>query len=152
DRRADIWAFGCVLYETLTGRRAFAGETVSDTLAKILERDPDMSIVPGSVPARVRELLQRCLAKDAKLRLRDIGDARIVLDEVLAARSPSGRLLAVDAAGDGVVRPRRPILAAVAGAAGLVVGALLWAALAPRGTRDEAPRCVTISTPRDLSV
>src|SRR5262249_25446427 len=66
--------------------------------------------------------------------------------------SPSGRLLAVDAAGDGVVRPRRPILAAVAGAAGLVVGALLWAALAPRGTRDEAPRCVTISTPRDLSV
>jgi len=84
DRRADIWAFGCVLYEMLTGRQAFTGETVTDTLASIIKEEPDWSSLPAATPMRVRVLLQRCLQKDPRLRLRDIGDARISLDEVIA--------------------------------------------------------------------
>src|SRR5271167_2864918 len=90
DRRADIWAFGCVLYEMLTGKMAFSGETVSDTLAAVIRADPDWTLLPSSTPIRVRVLLQRCLQKDPKQRLRDIGDARISIDEVLAgAPEPS---------------------------------------------------------------
>ena len=77
DKRTDIWAFGCVLYEMLTGRRAFAGETVSDTIAAILERDPDWSVLPETTPPTIRRLLQRCLEKDPKRRLRDIGDGQL---------------------------------------------------------------------------
>ena len=80
DKRADIWAFGCVLYEMLTGHVAFVGETVSDTIGKILEREPDWSALPAATPAPIRRLLLRCLAKDPKQRLRDIGDARIEID------------------------------------------------------------------------
>ncbi len=95
DRRADIWAFGCVLYEMLTGKMAFGGEVVTETLAAILKNDPDWSQLPAATPMRIRVLLQRCLQKDPKQRLRDIGDARISLDEVIAgapdnAASPPG--------------------------------------------------------------
>jgi Tol biopolymer transport system component len=83
DRRADIWAFGCVFYEMLTGKMAFCGETVTDTLAAVIKEEPDWSRLPAATPTRVRVLLQRCLQKDPKQRLRDIGDARISLDEVL---------------------------------------------------------------------
>jgi eukaryotic-like serine/threonine-protein kinase len=90
DRRADIWAFGCVLYEMLTGKMAFRGESVTDTLAAVIRAEPDWSQLPAATPIRVRVLLQRCLQKDPKQRLRDIGDARISLDEVLAgAPEPS---------------------------------------------------------------
>jgi serine/threonine-protein kinase len=89
DRRTDIWAFGCVLYEMLTGKMAFSGETVTDTLAAVIRADPDWSQLPTATPMRVRVLLQRCLQKDAKQRLRDIGDARISLDEVLSG-APEG--------------------------------------------------------------
>jgi Tol biopolymer transport system component len=82
DKRSDIWAFGCVLYEMLAGRLAFVGETVSDTIARILEREPAWSALPASTPEAVRRLLVRCLAKDPKDRLRDIGDARIEIDAV----------------------------------------------------------------------
>jgi Tol biopolymer transport system component len=81
DRRTDIWSFGCVLYECLTGRQLYDGETVSDLIARILEREPDWSALPANVPPRVRELLRRCLRKDPKERLRDIGDARLELGE-----------------------------------------------------------------------
>jgi hypothetical protein len=84
DRRADIWAFGCVLYEMLTGKQAFTGETVTDTLASIIKEEPDWKLLPATTSMRVRVLLQRCLQKDPKQRLRDIGDARISLDEVLS--------------------------------------------------------------------
>jgi eukaryotic-like serine/threonine-protein kinase len=84
DRRADIWAFGCVLYEMLTGRQAFTGETVTDTLASIIKEEPDWKLLPSATPMRVRVLLQRCMQKDPKQRLRDIGDARISLDEVIS--------------------------------------------------------------------
>jgi eukaryotic-like serine/threonine-protein kinase len=84
DRRADIWAFGCVLYEMLTGKQTFTGETVTDTLAAVIRAEPDWEKLPAATPIRVRVLLQRCLQKDPKQRLRDIGDARISLGEVLS--------------------------------------------------------------------
>ncbi len=81
DKRTDIWAFGCVLYEMLTGRRAFPGETVSDTIAAILEREPNWQALPSATPDKVRALLRRCLQKDPYSRLRDIGDARLDIDD-----------------------------------------------------------------------
>jgi Tol biopolymer transport system component len=82
DKRTDIWAFGCVLYEMLTGRVTFAGDTVSDSIARILEREPDWSVLPATTPVSIRRLLLRCLAKDPKKRLRDIADVRIEIDAV----------------------------------------------------------------------
>jgi len=79
DRRADIWAFGVVLFEMLTGKRLFTGETVSDTLAAVLRQEIDWRALPAPTPPVVRELLERCIERDPKLRLRDIGDLRIVL-------------------------------------------------------------------------
>jgi Tol biopolymer transport system component/predicted Ser/Thr protein kinase len=75
DRRTDIWAFGCVLFEMLTGRPAFPGDTVSDTLSAVIGRDPDWTALPGETPPAVRALVMRCLEKDRRRRLRDIGDA-----------------------------------------------------------------------------
>ena len=85
DKRADIWAFGCVLYEMLTGRMAFPGETQSDTIVGILEHQPDWTALPAATPASVRRLLQRCLDKNARQRLRDIGDARSEIHEAMSA-------------------------------------------------------------------
>ena len=89
DKRADIWAFGCVLYEMLSGRVAFAGETVSDTIGKILEREPEWSALPATTPAAVVRLLRRCLEKDLKRRLRDIGDFSIEIDATDEALPPA---------------------------------------------------------------
>ncbi len=80
DRRADLWAFGCVLYEMLTGRRAFDGETPSDTVASVLRAEPDWSRLPPATPAPLRRLLRRCLEKDPDRRQRDAGDARLELE------------------------------------------------------------------------
>ena len=80
DKRTDIWAFGCVVYELLTGRRPFARDTMSDTIAAILERDVDFAALPSTTPPAITRLLQRCLEKDARRRLRDIGDARAELE------------------------------------------------------------------------
>jgi Tol biopolymer transport system component len=82
DKRADIWAVGCVLFEMLTGRAAFAGDTASDTIAKILEREPDWSALPSATPIAIRRLLFRCLIKDSKQRLRDVGDVRIEIEAI----------------------------------------------------------------------
>jgi Tol biopolymer transport system component len=84
DRRADIWAFGCVLYEMLTGKHAFDGETVTDILAAVVMKEPDLAALPTATPPRIRALLTRCLKKEAKQRLRDIGEARIALEEALS--------------------------------------------------------------------
>ena len=81
DKRTDIWAFGCVLYEMLTGRRAFDGDTVTDTLVRVLEREPEWTALPAATPEPVRKLLRRCLQKDPGRRVRDIGDVRLELDE-----------------------------------------------------------------------
>ncbi|HEV2063317.1 MAG TPA: serine/threonine-protein kinase, partial [Thermoanaerobaculia bacterium] len=85
DRRADIWAFGCVLFEMLSGKRAFPGDSVPDILLAILDREPDWNALPAATPERVRELLRRCLEKDPNRRLRDAGDARLELEAALAA-------------------------------------------------------------------
>src|SRR5579864_2661447 len=76
DKRTDIWAFGCLLYELLTGKRAFQGETLKDTIAAVLEREPDWQALPAKTPAKIRELLRQCLQKDAGRRLQTIADAR----------------------------------------------------------------------------
>ena len=81
DKRTDIWAFGCVLYQMLTGRLAFRGETVSDTIVAILERDADWTALPAGTPPAVRRLQERCLEKDSRRRLRDIGDVRHWLED-----------------------------------------------------------------------
>jgi WD40 repeat protein len=95
DRRADIWAFGCVLYEMLTGLGPFSGETTSDILACVIRAEPDWSAVPGSVPLRIRELLRRCLQKHPKQRLRDIGEAQVAIEEVLSGSSTAEASLGV---------------------------------------------------------
>jgi Tol biopolymer transport system component len=120
DKRTDIWAFGCVLYEMLTGRIAFKGDTVSDTIGAILRAEPEWDALPPATPAHVRLLLQRCLEKDPKRRLRDIGDARIELDQPDSrigaavvdpgAQRPSSGAVAIGAA-HGPSRRRRAYLA-----------------------------------------
>ncbi len=121
DRRADIWAFGCVLLEMLTGRSVFAGETISDTLASILKTDPSWEGLPRETPQRLRLLLLRCLQKNPRARLRDIGEARIALEEILSGAAEAGALPATIAA-----PPRRPwpwmILAAVSLLAAAALG------------------------------
>jgi serine/threonine protein kinase len=84
DKRTDIWAFGCVLYEMLTGRPPFGGETISDTLAAVLKQEPDWQALPADTPAGIRSLLRRCLNKDLVDRLHDIADARIEIQEAIA--------------------------------------------------------------------
>jgi serine/threonine protein kinase len=102
DKRTDIWAFGCCLYEALTGNLPFQGKTISDTLAKVLERDPDWEVLPEDTPQAVRVLLRKCLQKDSNRRLRDIGDARIDVFDLI---TESGRVEAV--AGEAETSPRR---------------------------------------------
>jgi len=85
DKRTDLWAFGCVLYELLTGKQAFHGEDVTDILAAVVRAEPDWNSLPEDIPATIRLLLRRCLQKDKTLRLRDAGDARIEIQEALTA-------------------------------------------------------------------
>jgi serine/threonine protein kinase len=88
DKRTDIWAFGCVLYEMLTGQRTFAGDDVSDTLAAVLRSEPDWNRLPANAPRSIRLLLRRCLQKDPKDRLQDIGDARIEIRDAQLKTDP----------------------------------------------------------------
>ena len=84
DRRCDIWAFGCVLYEMLTGRKTFDGETISDVLAAVLTKEPDWNTLPETTPLSIQKLIRRCLQKDQRQRLQAIGDARIAIEETLS--------------------------------------------------------------------
>jgi eukaryotic-like serine/threonine-protein kinase len=90
DRRTDLWSFGCVLFECLAGRAAFTGETASDLIARILEREPDWTALPAGTPARVREVVRRCLRKEAESRPRDIHDVRLELDDVARGGADPG--------------------------------------------------------------
>ena len=123
DKRADVWAFGAVLFEMLTGQRLFAGETVSDVLAAVLTREPDWATLPEATPPAVRRLIARCLDRDPRKRLRDVGEARVVLEAPLAAEAAS-------AASAG-----RPL----AGRVGWVVAALLALAVAALAWRVLTP-------------
>jgi serine/threonine protein kinase/Tol biopolymer transport system component len=127
DKRTDIWAFGCVLYEMLTGRLTFAGETFSDTIVAILEREPDWTLVPTATPSAVRRLVQRCLEKNPRRRLRDIGDARHAIEDI-ATGEPDGRAATSP-------HPGRlaGLLGGVALAATILASWLLW------GATTEAP-------------
>jgi eukaryotic-like serine/threonine-protein kinase len=120
DKRTDIWAFGCVLYEMVTGTRAFEGEEVSEVLARILERDPDFSALPSTTPPAIRRLLRRCLEKDRKRRLDSAADARLEIDEALTA--PAEHLVASTA------QPRNVGWRSALGAALLTGGVLAIAA------------------------
>lgn len=128
DKRADIWAFGCILFECLTGKMAFGGETVTDILASVVKSEPEWRALPDEAVPRVRDLLRRCLQKDPRSRLRDIGDARILISE---ARSETLEIAAsatpgTSAAAQTVRRPW-PILAAACLAAlmlGIIAG--IW--------------------------
>jgi eukaryotic-like serine/threonine-protein kinase len=124
DRRADIWAFGCVLYEMLTGKMAFSGETVSDTLAAVIRAEPDWTQLPAATPVRVRVLLQRCLQKEPKRRLQAIGEARIAVDEAL-----SGATEAIPSAAPPSLAPlwRRVLPWSVAAALAIVAAFFAWA-------------------------
>jgi Tol biopolymer transport system component len=126
DKRADIWAFGCVLFEMLTGRRVFAGDEVTDTLVAVMRDTPDWAALPATMPAQVRRLLERCLERDVKMRLRDIGDARIEL-----AAIPSGTADAAPVAPTRFLARRSPIGPVPVGLVlmGVAVGTMLarWA-------------------------
>jgi len=123
DKRADIWAFGVVLYELLTGRRPFGGPTVSDSLASVLKEEPNWEVVPDPM----RRLVRLCLVKDPRRRMRDIGDARIVLEDCLAHPAPTVAGTPVR-----VSSPRSWIAATcVLGIAAIACGALAWRATKP---------------------
>ena len=132
DRRTDVWALGCVLYETLTRRQAFGAESVSESMAAILRGEPDWSLLPADTPDSIRRLLRRCLAKEARQRLHDAADARLELEEALSG-GPAGAETPALAPG------RRRFLAWVVGAILLAVisfGAALWRLTAPERTTD----------------
>ncbi len=127
DKRTDIWAFGCVLFEMLTGRRLFQGEDVSETLASVLRADPDWNALPADTAPAIRRLLRRCLERDPRRRLRHIGDAVIEIDEALLGQPPEDRAGAAAVA----VAPLRAWQRAPALAAGVLVlvglsGAAAW--------------------------
>jgi serine/threonine-protein kinase len=126
DQRADVWAFGCVLYEMLTGKRAFPGPTPSDVIAAIIEREPQWAALPPDMPPQVRSILGRCLAKDPFRRLHAIADARIELEEALAAPGATTRLARE-------VPPRRGLAIAVAVTLTLAAVTAVW-----RWTRSAA--------------
>jgi Tol biopolymer transport system component/predicted Ser/Thr protein kinase len=156
DKRTDIWSFGCVLYECLTGRLAFGGETVSDTIAKILEREPDWSLLPAQTPATLRELLRRCLEKDARKRQRDIGDVRLELEAAIAARSTATRMAATaaEAKSRAALSPRALAVAALALVVGAAAGIGLWSSVGP-GARGGAGAirgtlCLSIGIPATI--
>ena len=145
DKRSDVWAFGCVLYEMLTGARAFQGDDVSDTLAAVLRGEPDWTALPASTPPPIRRLLRRCLEKDRKRRLDSAADARLEIEEALTAPS------AVDgaAASAGPASRRRIIAAAsVALLVGAAVAALAtWVATRPTPAPAPDPVRFTMTPP-----
>jgi eukaryotic-like serine/threonine-protein kinase len=160
DKRADVWAFGCLLYEMLSGRRPFAGDNTAEVLAQILTHEPDFNLLPATTPAAIRRLLRRCLEKDISRRLPDIGVARIEIDDAIAAphvvAEPTSRvparyalpwigaaLLLIAAVGGTLaylrsssIQPNPPVRASIALAEPLDLGVQQVAfALSPDGSR-----------------
>ncbi len=145
DKRTDIWAFGCMLYEMLTGRAPFARDTTSDTLAAILEREPDWSALPSATPDGVVRLLRRCLEKDARKRIRDIGD---VLGDIDDAKLSSPN--AADAPrGGGAARWKLAAAAAIVAAG--IAGATAWT-LSSRGPPAAAPIRTAVALPAGVEL
>ena len=149
DKRADLWAFGCVLYEMFTGRAAFARETISDTIAAILEREPDWTRLPEAIPPAARRLLQHGLQKDLKRRLRDIGDARVELDDALTGAEQAQSSVAA--------KPRRwphALTAAALVTSIIAISMVIWnrtAARQPVAVPSLGPRFVRVTTDTSFS-
>jgi serine/threonine protein kinase len=142
DKRTDVWAFGCVVYEMLTARRAFHGEDVTDTIAAIVRGEPDWNALPGDTPRQIRLLLKRCLEKDRRARISDIGVARFLMNETIEA-SPAAAPTPVGPSRRRIV----PIAAGVLVGAALVAAAWTWSIPPP----PPAPQTVrfTITPPAE---
>jgi len=148
DRRTDIWAFGCVLYEMLTGRRAFRGDDVGLTVAEVIKSEPAWAELPADVPRTLQRLLRRCLDKDPQRRMRDIGDVRIELGDLPGDEStPSGSSPDVRSRG----RHAGLLVVAVAVLAGLVAGGVIGRVTAPSTSVDEPAR-FSLRLPRPLAL
>ena len=163
DKRTDVWAFGCCLYEALTGRRPFKGATTSDLLAEILKSDPDFTVIPPETPSEVMTLLRRCLEKEPRRRLRDLGDIAITLEET-SSPSRTGAYLAPPTTTGITTKttqsetpPRNwvwPAAVVVLGAALLVTGYFLWHgakapvtqanSIASNASTNEAPKTLAV--------
>ena len=145
DKRADIWAFGCVLYEMLTGARPFQGEDVSLTLASVMKSDVNVTTLPKDVPAMVRTVLRRCLEKEPRQRLRDIGDVRLAMEGAFetAVTPPSETNVAPT-----IPLWQRPVSIAVAVLAALAVGGLaVWTLVPPGPAVSPPPAQFALSLP-----
>ena len=150
DTRSDVWSFGVVLFETLTGQRLFTGKTVSHVLAKVLERDLDFTALPTSTPAPLRRLLRRCLERERKRRLRDVGDALSHLEE--AATTPAGDPSVAAAAAPVVQAPGwRRAMPWVAGivVASVVTGLAVWSVTRPTPPGPRPLARFVVTTPLD---
>ena len=154
EKRTDVWSFGCVLFEMLTGATCYQGETVSDTIAGILTRAPEWESLPASTPPRVHRLLRRCLEKDPRRRLRDIGEARITLEDsetgaVRDGRDDGGRQFPISK------RPWRAlpwVIAAATAATAAAAVALGWVASRPELPRTPARLAVDLPSDLQLSI
>ena len=142
DKRSDLWAFGAVLLEMLTGRQVFKGDTASHVLAAVLKDDPDWTTLPANTPAPIRTLLRRCLEKDRRLRLDSAADARLEIDDALKAEPAS----------DGPSKRRPPVFWGVAAAAALVAAIVVIVIMASRTGPTSAPAWMTMDLGGDASM
>ena len=147
DKRSDIWAFGCVLYEMLSGRRVFEGEDASETMAFVITREPDWKALPPSTPAPIRKLLQRCLERNRSKRLADIADAKLEIDDAIA--SPSHIASALPAL---PIRNWGERAAWVAAGTSLVTAAILAALLLQRGPSRPQPYRLSVLPPENVRI
>jgi len=149
DKRTDIWAYGCVLFEMVSGRSTFTGQSATEILAKVIEREPDWTVLPVSTPASIRRLLRRCLEKDARKRLADIADARLELDEASATSAIASSDVATPSPAH---RGRLPWFVAL-GASALAVVAIAgwvrasWLQRAPHAPATYVAATLSVATP-----